>query len=62
MPPAVLQAVLDFLIKEGQNHPDFVGGLIMQLLAKSKLDPTLQADIVNLVEQLLPILLSGLKK
>lgn len=62
MNPVIAQHLLDFVIQEGSNHPEFIGGLIQHLLTKSKLDPTLQADVVALIEQLLPILLSGIKK
>jgi hypothetical protein len=61
MNPAVQQLLINFLLKELAANPQLAGNLLKELLDLLKVDPTLAADIVVLFDQLLPIILGGVK-
>jgi hypothetical protein len=54
---AVESLMLNFLKKELTNNPDLAGKLLAHLLEQWKVDPTIEHDIVQLFDQLLPMLL-----
>lgn len=50
-----------FLLKELTTNPKLAGNFLLHVLEQTKLDPNLQADLVALAEQIIPLLLQNVK-
>ena len=57
---AIETIMLNFFKNELTKNPNLAGNFLQELLAKTKLDPTLQSDLVVLLDTLLPIILTKL--
>jgi hypothetical protein len=49
-------------LKEAQNNPSFIGNVVKNLLAKdTRISPEVATDIADILTQLIPLLLTGIK-
>jgi len=55
------QLLLEFVKNELLKNPQLAGKWLQELLAKTKLDPTLIDELVKLLEDLLPVILGAIK-
>lgn len=53
--------LLNFLKSELQKNPALAGNLLMDVLEKLKVDPTIANDVNQLVQQLLPVIIAAIK-
>jgi hypothetical protein len=53
------QAILNFLISTLKANPQFLDNIIKEILTQNKVDPAVIQAVLNLVNELLPLLLAG---
>jgi hypothetical protein len=61
MNPQLATLLLSFVQKEIQANPQLAGNFLKHILDQKKVDPNIEAIIVEAVDTFLPIILSGLK-
>lgn len=58
---AVEQLLLAFLKKEAASNPQLAGKLLQSVMQELKSNPAIVNDVITLVDDLLPVILSGVK-
>lgn len=55
------QIILNFVKDELTKNPQLAGNLLQYVLQQAKVDPNVTSALVTLLDQLLPVILSGIK-
>jgi hypothetical protein len=59
--PAVEQILLNFVKSELTKNPQLAGNFLNHVLQQAKVDPNIAAGLVEVLDELLPIILGAIK-